>query len=417
MNIFEYVPLRDIEILPMVCRGSRDILSRQAKSHWDSLKRVICTPDNRGVTWGGSPGSTALIVKAAYAETTCVVCKTAPSSAVHRHTFYDVMVCNRCKCSNPVFRTMGLKTACRKFFLSPEDHVDDHRIEKIPRGSNFTVLENHVRLVASAVYPRGALKRKLEYRDLKTELTEKRKRQNREERVRLISDKFIHMTGMHRIRVSPDLRSFCRVNDMVSKYGVWSHVYGDSCCFKVTSTMTPSMVAERLVDFASILTFMEKKGLLDYTSDPSDNTCNPSHILKRYLKNGMHYYESIGMYAEAKDLFTKREKRMFAHIGSRELDPSKREQLARTACAEDGVEFDEYMFDDFVRFQVGNPVTIARKKRKIVYMNAHGYMTYYSNAMYLHGDDNEARVYAEYMATARTMGLPPMFPTCIVDYY
>ncbi len=416
MNIFEYVPLKDIETLPTVCKLSRDILSRRNTCYWDSLKKEVCTPDHKGVTWGGSPGVTALVVKAAFTQTTCVVCKNASNSPVHRHSFYDVVVCNRCKHSHHAFRTMGFKTACRKFYLNPEKHVNDDRIAKIPRGSNLTVLENSVHRVASRVHPPGALKRKMEDRELRTELTDKRKIQNRDERMRLIMDRFSSVAQERSVRICPELLDFFRVNDILSKYNVRSLVYGDSCYLKVTSTTTTSLVVEKMVDFACLLTFMEKKGLVDLSIYPPDESCNPRHIFKRYLKNGIHYYETIGMYAEAKNSLVKREKKMLAHIWGREIDAHRREQLSRISCAEDGVEYDEYMFDNFVRFQVGNPVTIARKKRRTVYMNAHGYMAYYSNAMYLHGDTVEAQGYAEDMVMSRTMGLPPMLPMCIVDY-
>lgn len=418
MNIFEYVQLKDIETIPTVCKLARNILSHRSKTHWDSLKKGMCSPEHKGVTWGGSPGATALIVKAAFLETRCVVCKKGrnATTSIHRHVFYDVMLCNVCKHSNVVFRTVGFKTACRKFYLDPETYANDDRIGKISRGAHFVVLENNVSNVASSTHPPGALKRKMEDRDLMSELTHKRKIQNRDERMRAIEDKFHNMAEKLSVRICPDLQNFYRANEMLLKYNVRYQIYGDACYPKVTSHMTPMMVVGRLIDFVCVLTFMKRKGLLDFRTDRPDESCNPSHIFKRYLKNGTHYYETIGMYADAKDSLEKRTKKMFAYIGSREIDSPRREQLARLSCAEDGVEYDEHMFDNFVRFQVGNPVTIARAKRKAVFMNAHGYMMYYSNAVNLLDTVEEAHDYAEHMAATRAMGLPPMLPLCIVDY-
>jgi len=108
---------------------------------------------------------------------------------------------------------------------------------------------------------------------------------------------------------------------------------------------------------------------------------------------------------------------MTMHLAGRIVNSIERKELSVSSCVEDGVEYDETVFSDFVEYGSGNPVILAREKRKSVFMNMNGYGSIFAQLMNFHGlDEDIAKQYAKKRVLYKTYGFPPMIPVCVVDY-
>jgi len=146
---------------------------------------------------------------------------------------------------------MGEKAACKKYFIKPEDTGSISRIEKSP--GVFRVLEHQVRNRSETKHGKGVVKTKIEKRKNRSDKIFNNRISSYNRRVKLIY-KYTRtslrvLTG---IAISHSLKRF---------------IFRDTLDFKVTSSSSVMSVSDRLVDFACLMSFCRRNGVItdDYT--------------------------------------------------------------------------------------------------------------------------------------------------------
>jgi len=414
INVFEYVQFNDIKIIPRISKYMKEILDTNSP-YWEKKSSEICKPKGNSILCDQSPGLTCLIVNAGFRVSRCISCKS--QAWVHRHEFYDVPICIQCENINMSFMFGGFKSICKKYYLDPEKHENDENISKIRVGSNYRVLDSHVLKAASIFHTNGVLLKKLELRNLRKELVTKKRFQKCKERRRKVKYEFEKLVSLNDVRVHEDLSQFISAEKIAYHHEVGDYIFGD--CFRpiIDSFMSFDEASHRLFEFVCLVTFMEKRSLLDASYCANDDAHMPGHIYKGYRKSGVHFYELVTRYSDARASYWKRLDKMSIYICVKILDADQRKKLAISTCIEDGVTYDCLYFSDFVDYGVGNPVSLAREKRKNIFMNSNGYESIYGQLMNFHGLGSDiAHRYAKKRILNRTHGFPPMIPICSIDY-
>ncbi|CAM9269604.1 unnamed protein product, partial [Sphacelaria rigidula] len=404
-----------LHVLRGVCRGFREVLDDRSNMVWKSIMTRHCNLVVPRLLWGKSFGTTALMVRASKVQHTCVSCRLWFNLETNR--FYDVLVCKRCSKKN-VFKVVNLNRACFNFFLDYKVQKNNSLLVKEQKGRSFLVLLSHVRQVALEQHPNGELEKKTSARFSRAFRAELRKHEQRGRRIQDIYFKFVDILWQTPARVDSVLRDQVVLRDMVENLGSREDVFGDTLEKRVKAFTKTNVVAQRLYDYAAMLTYMRKLGLLDFRYDATPgHKCKPYYVFKHHLHDGLHFYELTRQHADGKNELSRRITDLnnyMLHKGNT-LTISARKALAVAMCAEEAINYNPDDFEDFVLRQEGNPVEIARRVREKEFLNQNHLAWQTHHLVTTSGMDNEM---AERMATKsvfhRTKGFPPMMRVCFI---
>ena len=409
INIFEYVNIHSIHYLNQISKGLSDILTSN-DTYWNKNRREIFVHHKKKIKYSNS-GVTCLMLRAIHEDQNCIECN---SSYSKRHPFYGVPVCSECICEKHTLAIGGLSKTCKKYFIDVEETGDIPRIEC---SKNFNVMDIDIFNLAKKKYPNGLLQHKIFMREMKYTLVRKKGHQSHHYRLREIKYEFETQAIEMSARIDKPLRKYTQI-DMLLSDNRMRDLFGDSIELKIHSLDSPMSIVKRLIDVACIVTFMRKKSLL---TDDYETIYDDSHTIKgvysRYTTTNVHFYEIICQYIDSNASFRKRLKKMTQYLAANTVYSDKRKELAINCCIEDGVDYDDDIFSDFVTFSIGNPVRQARMKREQIFMNQNRYLVYASDYMnYYHLDREDAERNARGKVLSVTNGFPPMMNVCKIDY-
>lgn len=411
--IFEFTAHPFIQSLRGVSRGFREILDDRCNATWNSIMKSHCTPTvaNR-LLWGSSLGTTALMVRASVVHRACISCRLWFN--LNTNEFYDLIVCRRCA-KKTVFKVVNLNKSCFNYFLDYTTQKENPDLVKHKKGRSFFVLLTHVRAVASAKYPGEELQQKINARFARAFRIELRQQQERGKRMQEIGFKFIDVLWQTPARVDTVLRDQEVLKDLVQHFGSRREVFGDTMEKRIRASTKTNVVAQRLYDYAAMLTYMRKLGLLDFKYDVTHgHRCHPNYVYRQHVSEGLHFYELSRQHADGKEEISKRAAEVETYLVHRVLTTSERKTLAVALCAEEAINYTPGDFDGFVVHGQGNPVTIARRVRERDFLNQN-HLTWETNHFLVQGyNQEEATALATSNVLHRTKGFPPMMRTCFI---
>ena len=411
--IFEFTAHPYLQNLRGVSRGFRDILDDRSNATWSSTMTKHCTPMvARRLLWGNSVGTTALMARASVVHQTCISCRLWFN--LDRNEFYDLVVCRRCA-KKTAFKVVNLNKACFNYFLDYKTQQENTELVKTRKGRSFLVLLAHVRRIASAKYPGGELQDKMNARFARAFKMELRQQQERGRRIQDISFKFIDVLWQTPSRVDMVLRDQEVLKDLVQHFGSRSDVFGDTMEKRIKAATPTKVVAQRLYDYAAMLTYMRKLGLLDFRYDVTDgHRCNPNYVYRHHVNEGLHFYELSRQHADDKIEISKRTKELETYLVRHSLTTPERRALAVALCAEEAINYSLGDFHGFVAYGEGNPVTVARRVRERDFLAQNHLALETSQFMAAGYNHEEAAALATKNVLHRTKGFPPMMRTCFI---
>lgn len=407
----EYTRATSIQVLRCTCRSFRDVLD-DVDPKWESIFNAYCSPRVR-LSWAKSPGTTALMVRSSVLRQTCISCHLWFTLKVNK--FYDVLLCGRCSKKN-LFRVVSLRKACFNYFLDYPSQKDNNRLVKVTHGRSCSVLLMHVRKVALEKYPDGELEKKVNARFARAFKTEVKKQVEKEKRIRAVSYKFCDVLWQTPSRVDAVLRDQGTVMDLIFSFGSKGDVFGDILERRVKASVSTSVVAQHLYDYAAMLTYMRKLNLLDFKYNvTSGHRCTPNNIYRYHVYGGLHFYELTRQHADARDELAGRLVQVETYMLRTSMTESGRTSLAVAMCAEESINYNAEDFAAFVSDLKGNPAEISRRVREREFLNQN-HLAWEMNNFLVQGYDNEnAFRLATDNVLHRTKGYPPMMRSCFIN--
>jgi len=416
INILEYVELNSVHHIRRVSKYSKEILdSDKNKKMWNRISNKYCMPYHKGIGIKNSPGSTALLKRASCISHRCISCFRR-DIRIYIHPFYNINMCGLCK-MDKLFLISGLKTACKKYFVNPSSSFIQQSIVKQKVGNNFRVMDKHVRSYAEIVYPGGDLRMKLDNLRIKRDSIDIRRGNLRQGRMNDVERGFSKLCTENPSRVDKVLSCFKCTKSLILVDMLNMYIFGDLFSYKIRTSSNVKEASEKMYEYASMISYMKKCGLMTERYQNIYDSYTSRHIFKKYVHGGLHFYEVLSSMTNSQRLYKKRLDKMTIHLDIKCLDVSSRKKLSVSTCVEEGIEYDEDSFDEFVRYGVNNPVRIARDRRKLLFLNSNGHMTnIYRYMEFYRITEEEASIHSTNRILNVTMGYPIMDPVSYVHY-
>ena len=406
--------------LKCVCKSFHSALGNNDALWHDMYSRYVMPFKDR-VCWGKSAGSTVLMLRHSMKTRTCLSCGISEKSR-YKHPFYFVRLCEDCTRRSP-FRVESLRAMCDLFFLDRTQVKREKLVSTAKVGRAMLVLFDKVKKVAEDIYPDGLLKTKMDEREHKRLMQSIRKIESRRRRTEEEKLQFSLLVSQYSSRIDPLLRNEERVQEAARYFDAFSLLCGDFYEDKITSHITPKIYAKNQVEFAELLTFMKKLGLLDqdmtyYIRDPFNNI-NPKFIFRSHLRDGLHFYDQAHQYALAEQQLRTRVKQVHSFIdGNMETLRTSyafRRQLCLSMCVEDGVDYCPVYFKDFMSSLIGDPCTQARRLRCFKFLEERGYREIVEMKLSYGFSMDAAMKSATRIVLDKVNGFPVMTRTCVID--
>lgn len=410
--IVEYVPVESVKELKRTNRSSKYLLDGKENEHiWN---RLVADMKSNSLLKFGTKSATvnALLTKGSRKHLNCFVCNST-LFPVECHSFYNVIMC--CNCINsPRFSTGGFKKTCQTFFIDPEsDLVKD--IPKIQFGNYYKVLNSNMESIAVKKYGRDTLDHMLNKRRVKRLRTVRNKRFKKDDRF----DKLVELyENKLPSNIHPMLTSLDDVNEIMDDFNIFHVAYGDMLQCKVKVRTTPEVVCDRIIDFSKMITSMIKYSILDENlgvQNPYTDIVHPGLIFQSHVFGGNNFHEQIMEVVIATSQFVQKSNNFKYFSRCNDLDRNMRFKFANNFCIEDGIDYDQESFEEFVESGVGNPVSISRKRRITIFLNGFGYSSIISDCVQSGVDFCVAESIAYKNSVHRSRGIPPMNYVCTID--
>ncbi|AAR26910.1 FirrV-1-B35 [Feldmannia irregularis virus a] len=430
MHIFLHHQPKDYDTLrelKHVCKSFRSALGTRSVVWNDLYFRYCneCAPNTGRLRWGKSVGTTALMLRLSSMTATCVSCgfqgrgfKMKPE----KHPFYGVRLCGACVRLSP-FRMESLTAMCQLFFLDRQHVLQGDTVTTIKIGRAFMLLFDKMKAEAERTYPNGLLKDKMDKREQKRILQSIRKIESQRKRIEDATNHFNVLVSCYSSRIDPVLQDQERLQEAVRYFSAISLLSGDFYDNKITSKTTPTLYAKKQLDFAELLTYMKKMGLLNremqYADEDPVHAINPKYIFKIYVQNGLHFYDQVHQYAMAEQQLRARiqDVRTFINVNRQRLRSSTelRRQLCVSMCVEEGVDYCPIYFKDFVIYVVGNPCIQARRLRCFEFLTRNGHQEVVQKKISYGFSMSAAIRSASKYVLDQTNGFPVMSRACVID--
>lgn len=411
--IVEYVPVDSIKELKRTNRSSKCLLDGKENQHiWKCL--VADMKSNSLLKFGTKSATVnALLTKGSRKHLNCFVCNST-LFPVEYHSFYNIILCRNC-INSPRFRTGGFKKTCKMFFIDPtSDLVKD--IPKVRVGNYNKVLNSNMESIAVKKYGRDTLDYMINTRRVKRLRTMRNKIFKKDDRF----DKLVELyENLLPTNIHPMLTSLNDVTDIMDDFNVSHVAYGDMLQCKVKVRTTPEIVCARIIDFSKMINSMIQYSILDenlQVQNPYTDIVYPGLVFQYHVFGGKNFYEQIMDVVISTSRFVQKSINFeyFSTHVCNNLDRDTRLQLAINFCTEDGIDYDQDSFEGFVENGIGNPVSIARKRRIIIFLNNYGYSSIVSDCVQSGVDINIAEKIAYKNSVHRSRGIPSMNYGCSI---
>ena len=414
INVFEFVPMDDIMTLHNISRYYRETLNESSRSHWENMRDDHLFSNKLKLVCNNSIGTTALLIKASNKTCRCVQCLNYLSKP---HEFYGVRLCKACT-NLELFVQRGLKSVCQEFFLDSNEQINNPNILKRKHGNAFMVLQHQVMNQASKHFTEGVLQKKLNDRKNRRLTVSYNRTEAVRRRMRNVKHEFDYLSRRKSARIDASLGggdNLERIYGLLLGNSLYELVCGDIFNHKVDTYRRVGTVADHLIDFVCMLTYMKKLHLLNDSYSEFGEESLVKYIFKKHQR-GLHFYENVSEYALAIKEYEARVKEVQTFIDCNDLDASTRKALAVAMCAEDDVEFSESDFIFFIENGEGNPAEISRLLRQKSFLHQNDLMVHVSTNLQLGYGYWEAMRNAKNRVLNRTLGYPPMRYVCRINF-
>lgn len=357
-----------------------------------------------------SSGLSKIILRSSYKEWMCVSCSSVSSIPVH--TFYGTVVCRTCSSQNPYYRVTGLKAACKKFFVKPEDVTGIPKVEK-SRGV-FRVLEHQVRSCAERKHGSYVINTRIAKRSNRVDKIRSNRAWSYNRRHQLLTMHTKSALIRYRVRVDSHLMDTGVILKLAERHRLYNFIVRDILDFKVTSNYSVRLASENLFDLACFLSCCRREKVLmdDYvTACPHHDDFNASIVFMDHLSGDFHFYEYMSKYTKSIESLLVRRSSVLAHLASLgdSITREDRHEISDIVSAEEGIPLDMEAFNEFIEYGIGDPVIIARERRKIDFLRGWGYDGYFDYYHTVHGICAQVSAsYARESALSSCRGLPIM---------
>lgn len=410
--VSEYVRPSHLYVLRDVCKDIRNVLDKK-NPLWERILSHNIAP--KRILYKNSIGTTALLVKSSWKQAFCLNCER--TTMLHINYYYGIFLCYDCEKNNKAFFEVNLKAICFDYFLDYKTQKENANLIKVRNGRAFKVLHKHILKVAHLQYPDGELQDKINRRYYRNRETAIRRYRSRERRTASIKTSFGYLVGSNISRIDPILTDIISLTNVVNMFGCREKIFGDVYSLKITTRYTVSEVCNNLCDYSMMITYMKKKGFLDeqYHVNFFAVGTTPFYVYSKHrLPSGLHFYELVNEYVDSVNETEKRSAQVERYLLT-EKTTRQRKSLAIAMCVEDGIDYNQEDFQDFVESGLGNPVYIARKRRARVFLNRNGFMDYMDRFLQAGYDVHEASNVATKLVLDRTKGYPPMMRVCNIN--
>ena len=295
------------------------------------------------------------------------------------HEIYNVMLCKQCT-ETPFYRLKALKKTCKEYFVDPK--LTSGIITS--NGTNKKVLEKDIIKIAEDLYTPSILSEKLDKR-------ENGKRRRLETRNIAVPNRMRELEYLYRgevtamsSRVFNNLFEFSEIVKLARIHNIFHYIIGDILHNKVNVRTDVKVSAKNFVDLACLLTFMVKRGLVcdNYMVNIEYKDFTVHSIMSKHLHGREHFYETVSDIQNSHLQFKERCDRMEKYlVENKNMNFSERKRLCVICCVEDGIDFDDGDFSEFISSGIGNPVKISRDKRISIFLNKNGYQIRYHECM------------------------------------
>ena len=358
-----------------------------------------------------SPGLYHIIMRTSWSGWLCVACGSISNIPVH--PFYGTVVCKTCINTNDMYRVMGEKAACKKYFLKSGDTSSISRIQK--SHGVFRVLDHQVRKLAEDKLGKDVVATRITKRHRKSETILSNKYSSYGRRRSLLLSRTKSSIMRSRSRVDPFFMDIEKILHLAGFHGIYHYIIGDILDLRVSSRFSIDEVSVKLFDFACFLSVCRKRGIL---MDDYKSTC-PFHddfavfiVFNTHCTGGMHFYEYISEYVESMEALRSRSKNVltFTYSLGNSLSSDHREDICKILCTEEGISsINMDNFDEYIEYGVGDPVMIARKNRKMEFLVSNGYDEYFHVYFNVYRICvNQASSLAKQRTLSNTRGFPIM---------
>ena len=361
-----------------------------------------------------SEGLRSIIVRSSFKERKCVSCSKTVSD-VPLHPFYKTVVCKKCRSEKIEYHVMGQKAACKKYFIKSSDlgAGDVSRIEK-SRGA-FSVLEHQVMSVAENRLGKDVVNKKLEKRRRVADTVQSNRLWSYKRRLHLLTMYTRSALMKSSVRIDSHLMEVSVILRIAESYRLTDYIIRDTLDLRVNSRFSVERAAVGLFDFASFLSNCRRNGILmdDYeTICPHHEDFDVSIVFVEHSRGQMHFYEYISKYVKSIESLLSRSRSVLAYTASMGDSLSRiiRQEVCEILCAEEGLPFTENeMIGEYIDYGTGDPVTIIREYRKMIFLYSNGYsdeIDYYINVHRM--CSCRASVFAKRDVLRQTRGFPIM---------
>ena len=323
-----------------------------------------------------SSGLRMIVMRTSFKEWRCVSCSVVSDKPLH--DFYGTVVCRRCCEEKTMYRVMGEKAACKKYFLEPIDIIDVAKLER-SRGV-FRVIEHQVMTRAISKHGKEVLKSRMAKREKRIETINTNRTSSYNKRVNLLNKMTIASLRRVRSRVETHLMDLRVLLRLAEYHGLRNFMIRDLLDFRVTSKFSVREASENLVDLACLLSYCRRNGVLmeDYiTPLPNHNDFYVSIVFINHCYGDAHFYEYMANYVSSIESLVSRSISVMAHEASigESICWEDRYNIISMVCAEEGISINTCfdLFDEYIRFGTGDPVLLARECRKMAFLRSQGY--------------------------------------------
>lgn len=378
---------------------------------WDKTNLSIGILENPYESYHESTGLHSIIIRSSFKEWKCVSCNSV--SDIPIHPFYKTVVCKRCCRDKIEYHVMGEKAACKKYFIKPTELGEVSRIER--SQGVFSVLENQVKSVAEKILGMEIVKSKLEKRRRMSDTIQSNRLWSYKRRLHLLTIFTRSALMRSSVRIDSDLMNVSFILRLAGSYSLYYYTTRDILDFKVKANFSVEHASERLFDLACFLSNCRRNGILmdDYESKcPHHDDFDVRAVFVDHCTGKMHFYEYISKYTKSIESLLSRSRSVFFHTCSM-MEPASRntrQGLCEILCAEEGIPFSENnMLREYIEYGTGDPVTIIRECRKMIFLYSNGYNDEYNYYVSVHRMCScRASHYARKCVLRRVRGFPIM---------
>lgn len=413
-SILEYMDPRSALHMGMTEVRMKRVLDNHPK--WNEIAKKAKPKPSNNIIMNNSLGLSALIIRNSLKKWTCISCGEHCDNPFH--PFYGILVCKDCCLMTDVFRTVGVKEACKLFFMEEEDTIGVPKHYKTSVNKIMTYW--NAKICGERRNGVLGLKALVKKRDTRRLNLSRNRRKALDIRIIKLKNLVWNLATESFTRIDAELMDCTKMLKLMHRHRLGRIITGDIFQFKLKSKFSPEKAATRLFEFVCMLSFCRKNGIIydnHYTPTLIHKDFQIYSVFLKHLQGGKHFYVSINEYVESLNVLERRALNIDSFImkNKENLNEESRKEMVIKICVEEGIPMREEVFKYFIEEGIGNPVLIARSDRKMGFLIDRGLydeITYYRNG--LHMSQENAEMEAR-LSILRQFGGFPIFNNIFTD--